>query len=94
MFTLHVDMKLKTGSAELLRSTYHGAFRPAISAQPGFVGVHLLRSRADQDSYRLVIAFKSELDQQQWVATELHQQVWPAMEAHCAAIVVSAFDAL
>ena len=43
MFVLFVDMKLKPGAQADLEKTYNESFRPAISQQPGFRGVELLR---------------------------------------------------
>ena len=93
MFVLHVDLQLRPGAAETLHKTYHETFRPAISRQEGFIGVHLLRPHTDGD-HRLIIAFQDQNLQQKWVASETHQQVWPAMEAHCAAYSVKTYDAV
>lgn len=93
MFVLHVDLQLKAGEAKALQKTYRETFRPAISSQEGFVGVHLLCAHSDGE-YRLVIAFQNQPQQQKWVATDLHQQVWPLMEAHCTGYSVKTFDAV
>jgi heme-degrading monooxygenase HmoA len=100
MFVLHVDLQVKPGfrvdlsakSRSSLEKTFVEAFRPAISAQDGFAGVSLLRSREDEDHYRLIIAFQNKDLQQKWLATDVHQQVWPAMESHCGHYSVSYYD--
>jgi len=84
MVALHVDLQLKPGAGPELEKTFREAFRPAISAQPGFSRVALLRSTSEADRYRLVIEFQSEELRLNWVATDVHQQVWPTVEAHCA----------
>jgi heme-degrading monooxygenase HmoA len=91
MVALHVDLQLKPGAGPELEKTFHNTFRPAISAQPGFSGVALLKSTPEADRYRLVIEFQSEELRLNWVATGLHQQVWPRMEAHCASYAAKNF---
>jgi heme-degrading monooxygenase HmoA len=91
MFVLHVDLT-RSDSNRALENTYKEIFRPAISAQPGFDHVQLLQSSADQNEYRLVIAFKDEPSQKKWVATKLHQEVWPRMEKNCSSYKVETFQ--
>ncbi|HEV2273120.1 MAG TPA: antibiotic biosynthesis monooxygenase family protein [Acidobacteriaceae bacterium] len=92
MFVVHVDITLKPQSQQALAKTYFDIFRPAISAQPGFVDVQLLHSREDDNRYWLTIVFDRQSSQQTWVATDLHQEVWPQMEAHYADYPVSFYD--
>jgi heme-degrading monooxygenase HmoA len=91
MVALHVDLQLKPGAGPELEKTFRDVFRPAISAQPGFSRVTLLRSTLEADSYRLTIEFQAESLRLNWVATDLHQQVWPQMEAHCASYSLKSF---
>lgn len=91
MFVLHVDLVARSHSPGTLENTYREIFRPAISSQPGFNHVLLLKSDTDQNRYRLVIAFQDEPSQKNWVATKLHQEVWPKMEAHCSSYKVETF---
>ena len=92
MFVLHVDIKVKPGLEPSLEKTYTENFRPAISAQPGFGGVQLLRSRDAGGAYRLTIAFDRQASQQTWIATDLHQQVWPQMEDRFAECSIQYYD--
>jgi heme-degrading monooxygenase HmoA len=92
MIVLQVDLRVREGAAPALEKTFREVFRPAISAQEGFVEVELLKSRTAADRYCLVIKFASEPLRLQWVATDLHQQVWPALEAHCAGYEGEGFD--
>jgi heme-degrading monooxygenase HmoA len=92
MVVLHVDLQSKLAAGSALEQTFREAFSPAIRAQLGFVETALLHSDSEPDSYRLVIAFESEVLRQRWVATNLHQQVWPMMEAHCAGCSVKIFS--
>jgi heme-degrading monooxygenase HmoA len=94
MFVLHVDLEVRPDSGQGLESTYEGAFRPAITSQPGFHHVLLLHSDKDPNRYRLVIAFQDEQSQKKWVATSLHQEVWPRMEANCSSCEVETFHTL
>jgi len=91
MFVLHVDLKARMDSTRKLENNYREVFQPAISSQPGFDRVQLLQSNTDQNSYRLVIAFKDEPSQKKWVATDLHQEVWPKMEENFSSFEVETF---
>jgi heme-degrading monooxygenase HmoA len=94
MFVLHVDLQLKAGAERELENTYREIFQPAISRQPGFHSVALLRPRDETGNYLLSIVFEDQSHQQKWVATDLHQQVWPQMEIHCASYAVKNYDAV
>jgi heme-degrading monooxygenase HmoA len=77
---LHVDLDVEPTKEKDLVSTFHTVFEPAISKQPGFVLVTLLKLRAAAVTYRLVISFETEEQRVAWVATADHQRVWPQME--------------
>jgi heme-degrading monooxygenase HmoA len=95
MFILHVDLSVKSGMTEALKSTYRGVFCPAISEQPGFSETKLLRAKSSEArTHRLVIEFESEELQKKWVATNLHQEVWPQMEAAIAQYSVDYFETI
>jgi len=94
MVVLHVDFHVREGASPAIEKTFREVFRPAISAQEGFVDVALLKSRSQGDHYCLVIKFTSEPLREKWVATEVHQRVWPQMEAHCTGYEAEVFDAV
>lgn len=94
MVALHVNLQTKPGAGAALEKAFREVFRPAISAQEGFVDVALLKSRTEADKYCLAIRFASEPLRLKWVATDLHQQVWPALEAQCAGYDVANFEAV
>ena len=91
MVSLHIDLQLKPGAGPELEKTFRQVFRPAVSAQPGFVAVALLHPTSEATGYRLVIEFQTEQLRLDWVATDLHQQVWPQIEAHCDGYAVKNF---
>jgi heme-degrading monooxygenase HmoA len=85
---LHCDLELIPAREKEMLETYHKVFKPAISKQPGFVSVRLLKLTAEKQGkapagcpYRLVISFQTEEQRLTWVATPLHQKAWGAMEA-------------
>jgi len=78
---LHVDLEVDPALENDLVDTFHKVFQPAISRQPGFVSVTLLKARTSS-AYRLVISFETEEQRVTWVGTEDHQRVWPQMEAN------------
>lgn len=84
---LHVDLDVDPKRQKELVSNFAKIFVPAISRQPGFVDVKLLRLRsaiAGQmpagTNYRLIIGFHTEAQRQAWTATADHQKAWPAIE--------------
>lgn len=84
---LHVDLQVAPLREEEMVKNYRNVFQPAISRQPGFVHVELLRLRdavagtAPANSrFRLIISFETEGLRKQWVATDDHQQAWPTIE--------------
>jgi heme-degrading monooxygenase HmoA len=84
---LHLDLEVDPAKERNMLATFAKTFRPAISKQPGFVSVRLLKLRTELAGkapancpYRLVISFQTEEQRQTWIKTDLHQKVWPAME--------------
>jgi heme-degrading monooxygenase HmoA len=76
--TLHV----RTGAEDKLVEVFSATFRPAISGQPGFESVSLLRPPPAQP-WLLEIRFADEAVRLVWVGTDLHQEVWPQIESLC-----------
>jgi heme-degrading monooxygenase HmoA len=91
MPTLVVDLDVRQGREQELIETYTSRFRPAISRQPGFRSVTLLRPH-EGARWVLLIAFGSEEERLRWVSTDLHQEAWPEMEAHFESFRAVTFD--
>lgn len=84
---LHVDMMVDPAKEKDLKKNFKEVFKPAMSKQPGFLHVYLLKLREAKASkapeganYRLVINFKSEEDRLNWVKSNDHQSAWPTIE--------------
>ena len=84
---LHVELDVDPAREKELISNFRKIFKPAISRQPGFVEVKLLKLRSvlggpmpANTNYRLIISFQTEAQRQAWVATADHQRVWPSIE--------------
>ena len=84
---LQLDLELDPAKEKELLTNYKNTFRPAISKQPGFVDVKLMKLRAEMAgkvpvncTYRLMLSFQTEDQRKTWVATPLHQKVWPTIE--------------
>lgn len=95
---LHCDLFLNSAKEKEMLSVWHNTFKQAISKQPGFVSVSLLKLRKENQgkapagaSYRLTISFQTEEQRLTWVATDLHQKAWGQMEA---CLVGEKFNAL
>lgn len=84
---LHVDLDVDPAREQELLANFRSRFKPAISKQPGFVEVRLLKLESAlqgqapaNTSYRLLISFRTEDQRKAWVATPEHQKVWPTIE--------------
>jgi heme-degrading monooxygenase HmoA len=84
---LHLDLEVDPAKESEMLANFRKTFRPAISKQPGFVDVKLLKLQSAlagkapaNSTYRLLISFETEEQRKKWVATDLHQQVWPTIE--------------
>ena len=82
-----MDLEVDPAREGEMVENFHQIFRPAISAQPGFVEGRLMKLRQalagpapGNFKYRLLISFKTEEQRQTWVATDEHQRVWPTIE--------------
>lgn len=82
MSVLIVDLQVRAGEESTLEAVFASEFRPAISAQPGFDRVDLLRP-VDGGHWLLEIRFVDEPARLRWVATDLHQKVWPLIDNCC-----------
>ncbi len=85
---LHCDLQLDPAKEKEMLENYRTTFRPAITKQPGFVSVALLKLRIQRQGkapagcpYRLVISFQTEEDRLKWVSTPLHQKAWGTIES-------------
>lgn len=83
---LHVDLEVDQEKEQSLVFNFHTTFMPAMSRQPGFVEVKLMKLRkamkgnvAGNATHRLLISFRTEEDRLAWVATDAHQKVWPTI---------------
>ncbi len=94
MFTLHVELRVKPGSEQMLRKIFHETFRPAISRQEGFRNVALLSPCDKANSYVLTIVFENQPLQQKWVATDVHEKAWSQIESLCTGYTVKSYDAV
>jgi heme-degrading monooxygenase HmoA len=84
---LHVDLFVDPNREQEMVDNFHKIFKPAISRQPGFVEVRLVKLREVKfgqppapPKYRLLISFQTEELRQKWVASADHQKAWPAIE--------------
>ncbi|HEY1702817.1 MAG TPA: antibiotic biosynthesis monooxygenase [Trebonia sp.] len=83
MSILLVTLNVRPGEEGRLVKVFSGTFRPAVSGQPGFRNVALLRPAAAGQPWLLDIRFATEPDRLTWVDTPLHQEVWPQVESLC-----------
>jgi heme-degrading monooxygenase HmoA len=93
MSVLIVELEVSPGGEDNLELVFAGTFRPAISAQPGFEAVTLLRPERGQ-RWLLEIRFVNEERRLAWVATERHQAVWPEIDRLCVQVKSELFEVI
>ena len=86
-----VELDVEQGNEDELVDSYHRVFAPAISAQPGFRTVRLLKP-ADGFRWLLLIEFATERDRVNWVATPQHQRAWPVLGRLCSSASGTNFE--
>jgi heme-degrading monooxygenase HmoA len=91
MSVLIVELHVRTGGESKLESAFASVFRPAISKQPGFQEVTLMRP-GQGNRWLLEIRFVDEESRLAWVATDLHQNVWPRLDVLCDQAVPEVFE--
>jgi len=92
MSVLLVELGVRSGEETRLAEAFTSTFRPAVSAQPGFRSVRLLRPAAEGGLWFLEIEFVDEERRLAWVGTDLHQEVWPRIDTHCDSAVPAVFE--
>jgi heme-degrading monooxygenase HmoA len=84
---LHLDMSVDPKREKEMLRNYETIFRPAVSQQPGFIDIKILRLKTTVAgkapagvNYRFNLTFQSEELRQKWIKTDTHQRVWPELE--------------
>lgn len=92
MIVFQIHLRAAIGAQDQLEHLLTNEFIPAVRRQPGFLGVEVLRSYAEQpsnppallgDGYRhqIVLTFLDEAHRQAWAASDDHQAVFPRVRA-------------
>jgi heme-degrading monooxygenase HmoA len=84
---LHLDMSVDPKREKEMLRNYETIFRPAVSQQPGFIDIKILRLKTTIAgkvptgvNYRFALTFQSEELRQKWIKADIHQKVWPELE--------------
>ncbi len=84
---LHLDLEVDPAKEKEMLTNYRTKFHPAITKQPGFVEVKLMKLRKEMAgkapancNYHLIISFQTEEQRVAWTKTDTHQKVWPTIE--------------
>jgi len=91
---LEVRLLLKLGKEEEFLDIFKIQFAPAMSKQPGFIRVSLLKQRESKSQYRIEIVFESEKERLAWVNTKEHEEIWPKLAALTSKYSTTGFDFL
>jgi heme-degrading monooxygenase HmoA len=86
---IHLDLAVDPSREQEMVEFFQQKFRPAASAQPGFIDLRLLKLKAALRGtpppgmgYQFVMTFASEELRQKWAATDLHKSLWPIFEGY------------
>jgi len=91
---LGVMLELEPGKEEEFLDIFKTQFAPAMSEQPGFVRVSLLKQRKSESQYRIEIVFESEKERLAWINTKEHEETWPKLGVLTSKCSTAGFDFL
>ena len=94
MIELEVKFEVIPGKEEIFLDIFKTQFALAMSKQPGFVRVSLLKQSESEFRYRIEIVFESEKERLAWVNTEEHEELWPKLAALISKYSATRFDFL
>ena len=94
MIQLEVKLELMPGKEEELLDIFKTQFALAVSKQPGFIRVSLLKQRESESRYWIEIVFESEKERLAWVNTREHENTWPKLAALTSKYSTTGFDFL
>jgi len=94
MINLQVNFKLIPGKEREFLDIFKTQFAPAMSRQPGFIRVGLLKQREAESQYQIEIVFESEEKRLAWVNTREHEETWPKLASLIDNYSTTGFDFL
>ena len=90
---LHIYLTAKPGGEAELERVYKEVFYPAASRQKGFRSSQLMRKPKTAE-YTVRLAFDTEEQRLQWVASAEHQKAWPALSGAAAKATYAGFGVI
>lgn len=81
MIERHVTFNVIPGKEKDFEALFHDAYGPAMSRQPGFVSVSLLKGQDQEALYRLAIRFESLETAAAWRESADHKALAPRIKA-------------
>lgn len=81
MIERHVTFNVIPGKQQDFENLFREAYSPAMSRQPGFVSVSLLKEQAKEAVYQLAIRFESLETAAAWRDSADHQALAPRIKA-------------
>ncbi|HSW43244.1 MAG TPA: antibiotic biosynthesis monooxygenase family protein [Patescibacteria group bacterium] len=92
MIERHVTFHVNPGAEADFEALFVERYRPAMSRQPGFVKVELLRSIDDPQVVRMVIRFNSAAEAANWRDSADHAALKPVLQRLYSTIDPEVFD--
>lgn len=92
MIERHVTFHVNAGAEADFEALFVDQYRPAMSRQPGFVEVELLRSNDDPQALRMVIRFDSAEEAATWRDSADHAALMPVIQRLYSTTDVEVFD--
>ncbi len=81
MIERHVTFVVKDGKEQDFENFFVAAYRPAMSAMPGFISASLLRNKDQKEQFQMVIRFESEAQSANWRNSPQHEALKPGLKA-------------
>lgn len=92
MIVRHVTYHVNDGDEASFEALFVERYRPAMSRQPGYEGVELLRSASDPQAYRMAIRFDSREHAAGWRESAEHTALKPVIGRLYFAVDIEVFN--
>jgi antibiotic biosynthesis monooxygenase (ABM) superfamily enzyme len=94
MIERHVTFNVISGKENDFEALFKEAYSVAMSRQPGFVAVTLLKEREKEATYQMVIRFQSLETAAAWRDSEDHKALSPRIKALHTGSTVQVYDVI
>jgi len=94
MIERHVTFDVHPDMGEDFKKFFSEKYRPAMSTQPGFVKVELLREQENPRHYQMIIRFQTAEDASAWRDSPEHKALSPLLKALYTTSTLQVYDVI